>query len=167
MTSSGTAKARHPATPCRISVEGALPRALGLRRTALADAARFFAARSGARIHTPFRAVAIILQDDAFSAEVHQAVNGASGATDVITQRYDAMPGEAPGVYGELYVNCDQALRAAPRRKGWSPARELLLYVAHGMDHLSGADDLEPDDYERMRRRELAWLKQRYCRKFG
>jgi len=30
--------------------------------------------------------------------------------------------------------------------------------VAHGMDHLSGADDLTPADYDRMRRRELAWL---------
>ena len=82
------------------------------------------------------------------------------GATDVITQRYDAMPGEPAGVYGELYVNVDQALRVAPKRRGWSPAKELLLYVAHGMDHLSGADDLNPRDYDRMRRRELRWLKE-------
>ena len=82
------------------------------------------------------------------------------GPTDVITQRYDAMPGEPEGVYGELYVNVDQALRVAPKRRGWSPAKELLLYVAHGMDHLSGADDLKPRDYDRMRRRELGWLKE-------
>ena len=106
----------------------------------------------------PFRAVTVILQDDAFSAEVHLAINGAEGATDVITQRYDAMPGEPEGVYGELYVNVDQALRVAPKRRDWSTAKELLLYVAHGMDHLSGADDLNPKDYDRMRRRELRWL---------
>ena len=144
--------------PCQVSIDGALPRALALPRAALRRAAAFFAAKSGARIGTPFRAVTVVLQDDAFSDEVHCAINGAEGATDVITQRYDAMPGEAPGVYGELYVNCDQALRVAPRRRGWSAAKELLLYVAHGMDHLSGADDLEPRDYERMRRRELTWL---------
>ena len=143
---------------CAIEIDGTLPRTLGLTRTELKAAAKVFAAKSGARIGTPFRAVTVILQDDAFSAEVHEAINGASGATDVITQGYDAMPGEAPGIYGELYVNVDQAVRVAPKRRGWSAAKELLLYVAHGMDHLSGADDLEPADYNRMRRRELGWL---------
>lgn len=144
---------------CRIEIAGALPRVLALPRVRLRQAAAFFATRSAARLGEPFRAVTVVLQDDAFSAEVHLAINGADGATDVVTQRYDSLPGEASGVYGELYVNCDQAVRVAPRRRGWSAAKELLLYVAHGMDHLSGADDLEPSDYRRMRRRELAWLK--------
>ena len=143
---------------CRILIDGKLPRNLGLAKADLKGAAAFFAERSGARIGVPFRAVTVILQDDAFSAEVHEAINGAKGPTDVITQRDDAMPGEVEGVYGELYVNTDQALRVAPKRRGWSPAKELLLYVAHGMDHLSGADDLKPRDYDRMRRRELRWL---------
>ena len=143
---------------CAVTVDGSLPRTLGLAKSELKAAAAFFAAKSSARIGTPFRAVTIVLQDDAFSAEVHLAINGAEGATDVITQRYDAMPGEPEGVYGELYVNVDQALRVAPKRRGWSPAKELLLYVAHGMDHLSGADDIRPRDYDRMRRRELRWL---------
>ena len=144
---------------CAIEIDGALPRTLGLTKAELKAAAKIFAAKSGARIGTPFRAVTIILQDDAFSAEVHEAINGASGATDVITQGYDAMPGEAPGIYGELYVNVDRAVRVAPKRRSWSAAKELLLYVAHGMDHLSGADDLSPADYNRMRRRELGWLR--------
>ena len=142
-----------------MTVDGFLPRAVGLTKAQLRAAAEFFAAKSGARIGVPFRAVTVILQDDAFSAEVHEAINGAKGPTDIITQRYDAMPGEAEGVYGELYVNADQAFRAAPKRRNWSPAKELLLYVAHGMDHLSGADDLKPRDYDRMRRRELGWLR--------
>ena len=151
---------------CKVTVDGALPRKLGLTKAELKSAAAFFAAKSSARIGVPFRAVTVILQDDAFSAEVHEAINGAAGATDVITQRYDAMPGEAEGVYGELYVNVDQALRVAPKRRSWSPAKELLLYVAHGMDHLSGADDLKPADYDRMRRRELRWLEAAgVCRK--
>ena len=143
----------------KVEIEGALPRSVGLTKAQLKAAASSFAAKSSARIGVPFRAVTVILQDDAFSAEVHLAINGAEGATDVITQRYDAMPGEPEGVYGELYVNVDQALRVAPKRRDWSPAKELLLYVAHGMDHLSGADDLNPKDYDRMRRRELRWLK--------
>ena len=144
---------------CRVTVDGFLPRTIGFSKAQLKVATEFFAAKSGARIGVPFRAVTVILQDDAFSAEVHEAINGAKGPTDVITQRYDAMPGEAEGVYGEPYVNTDQALRVAPSRRGWSPAKELLLYVAHGMDHLSGADDLQPADYDRMRRRELGWLR--------
>ena len=145
---------------CEVEIEGRVPRAVGLTKAELKSAAMFFAARSSARIGVPFRAVTVILQDDAFSAEVHEAINGAKGPTDVITQRYDAMPGEAEGIYGELYVNTGQALRVAPKRRGWSSAKELLLYVAHGMDHLSGADDLKPRDYDRMRRRELNWLKE-------
>ena len=147
-----------------MTVDGVLPRKLGLNKSGLKAAAEFFAARSSARIGVPFRAVTVILQDDAFSAEVHEAINGAKGPTDVITQRYDAMPGEVDGVYGELYVNVNQALRAAPNRCGWSSAKELLLYVAHGMDHLSGADDLKPRDYDKMRRRELNWLRERECK---
>ena len=142
----------------KVEIDGALPRTVGLTKAELKSAAEFFAAKSSARIGVPFRAVTVVLQDDDFSAEVHLAINGAEGPTDVITQRYDAMPGEAEGVYGELYVNVDQALRVAPKRHGWSTAKELLLYVAHGMDHLSGADDLKPRDYDRMRRRELKWL---------
>ena len=144
---------------CNVMVDGTLPQGLGLTKAQLKAAAAFFAEKSSSRIGVPFRAVTVILQDDAFSAEVHEAINGAKGPTDVITQRYDAMPGEAEGVYGELYVNVDQALRVAPKRRGWSPAKELFLYVAHGMDHLSGADDLKPRDYDRMRRRELGWLR--------
>jgi len=89
---------------------------------------------------------------------MHRAIMGMDGVTDVITQAYDSIPPEEPGLYGELFVNVDQALRAAPKRSGWSVAHELLLYVAHGMDHLSGADDHSERDYRSMRRRELAWL---------
>lgn len=143
---------------CRVTIDGALPRRLGINRAALREAAELFAERSAARADVPFREVTVVLQGDARSSEVHRAINGVDGATDVVTQRYDPMPGEASGVYGELYVNVDQAVRAAPRRRGWNAAKELLLYVAHGMDHLSGADDLTPEGYSRMRRRELGWL---------
>ena len=148
----------------KILVQGRLPREIALSRQRLAAAAKFFASCSGRRIRTPFREVAIVIQDDAASDEVHRAIMGVAGATDVITQRYDAMPPEPEGIYGELYVNADQAIRFASHmknsRRAWNAASEFLLYVAHGMDHLSGADDMMPDDYARMRRRELRWLKE-------
>ena len=145
--------------PCRIVVSGGLPRSVGLARRELASAAAFFAAKSAARSGLAFREVTVVLQDDAASADVHVAINGAEGPTDVVTQRYDPMPGEEPGVYGELYVNVARAIAVAPRRRGWSAAKELLLYVAHGMDHLAEEDDTTPDGYERMRRRELGWIR--------
>ena len=142
----------------RVAVEGPLPRDFALSRAALARAAAYFASRSSRRCRRRFAGVTVILQHDADSDAVHRAVMGVDGATDVITQRYDAMPGEEEGVWGELYVNVDQARRVAPHRPGWSKERELELYVAHGMDHLSGADDHAPADYARMRRRELKWM---------
>ena len=142
----------------RMEISGRLPAGIGLGRAELRAAAAFFAGRSEARVGVPFREVAVVLQGDEGSAEVHRAINGAEGATDVVTQRYDAIPGEEPGVYGELYVNCERAMHAAPRRRGWSVAKELLLYVAHGMDHLSGADDLDEAGRCSMRRRELRWI---------
>lgn len=148
----------------KILVQGRLPRELNLTRSQLKAAAEFFASRSSRRIHTAFHEVTIVVQDDAASDEAHQAIMGVAGATDVITQRYDAMPPEPDGIYGELYVNADQAIRFVSQmrnpRRGWDAAMEFLLYVAHGMDHLSGADDYEPADYMRMRRRELRWLKE-------
>ena len=133
---------------------------MGLTRAELKAAAQLFAARSSAHIGVPFREVTVVLQDDSASDAAHRAIMNVAGATDVITQGYEAIPPEPEGIYGELYVNCDQALRVAPKRRGWSVAKELLLYVAHGMDHLSGADDHSPRDYARMRRRELAWMRE-------
>ncbi|MGN0845867.1 MAG: rRNA maturation RNase YbeY [Kiritimatiellia bacterium] len=149
---------------------GSVPKEFGLSRADVKSAAVFFAARSAARVGARldvaegrngrvWHEVVVHLVRDAASDELHRAIMGIAGATDVITQAYDAIPPEEPGLYGELFVNVDQARRVAPRRRGWGLAKELLLYIAHGMDHLSGADDLAPHDYNLMRRRELGWLR--------
>ena len=143
----------------RIGVVGTIPKPFGLSAAELRRAAAHFAMRSRARIGNPrWNEVTVLLVRDAESDEAHRAIMGVEGATDVITQAYDAIPPEPSGLFGELFVNLDQAVRAAPKRGGWSVAKEILLYVAHGMDHLSGADDHAPADYARMRRRELRWI---------
>ena len=146
----------------RVVVIGGVPSDFGLTKAALKSAAVLFAARSRARSGGVWHEVAVHLIRDAESDAMHRAILGVAGATDVITQAYDAIPPETPGLFGELFVNVDQARRAAPKRRGWSPAKELMLYVAHGMDHLSGADDHTPADRARMRRRELAWVAAAY-----
>jgi rRNA maturation RNase YbeY len=143
---------------CEIVIDGGLPRSLAISKASLKAAARYFALRSSRRIGIPFRAVTVVLQGDDESDEVHRGIMGVEGATDVITQAYEAMPPEPEGIYGELYVNVDQARRFSDVARNWSAAKELLLYVAHGMDHLSGADDLDDADRARMRRRELKWI---------
>ena len=142
-----------------VEVTGAVPKAFGIAKAQVADAARFFAARSRSRVGGVWHEVVVHLVDDAASDAIHRAIMGLAGATDVVTQAYDAIPPETPGLYGEIFVNTDQAHRAAPKRCGWSVAKELLLYVAHGMDHLSGADDHAECDYRAMRRRELGWVR--------
>jgi len=102
--------------------------------------------------------VAIHLLDDAGIAPINETVMGHTGATDVITQRYDSCPGEPQGLRGELFVNVERAFTVT-RRKGWTQENELALYIAHGLDHLTGADDTTPPDRAKMRRRELAWLR--------
>ena len=146
---------------CRVVVEGRIPKRFGIARAELKSAAERFAERSRARVGNPaWHEVVVHLVDDAGSDAVHRAIMGLEGATDVVTQAYDAIPPERPGLFGELFVNVDQAMRAAPKRKGWSVAKELLLYVAHGIDHLSGADDLDDAGYRAMRRRELNWIRE-------
>ena len=107
----------------------------------------------------PWREVTVHLLDDAGIAPVNLAIMAHEGSTDVITQRYDAIPGEPDGLTGELFVNLERAASAAPRRAAWSADRELALYLAHGFDHLTGAEDKSSAERARMRRRELGWLK--------
>jgi len=107
----------------------------------------------------PWREVTIHLLDDAGITPVNAAIMAHEGATDVITQRYEPIPGEPAGLTGELFVNVERAARAVRRRGTWSADRELALYLAHGFDHLTGADDGTQAGRGRMRRRELGWLK--------
>ena len=149
----------------RIEIDGRPPKACGIAMVDIKAAAAHFAAKSRARIGNPlWHEVTVHLIGDAASDKIHRAIMGVTGVTDVVTQAYDAIPPETPGLYGEIFVNTDQALRAAPKHRGWSLAKELLLYVAHGMDHLSGADDLTDYGYRAMRRRELEWIREWFRR---
>ena len=68
----------------------------------------------------------------------------------------------------ELIVNAERALiegtkrkqNADARRGAWSPAHELALYLAHGIDHLAGHDDADASGRRSMRRRERQWIRQ-------
>ena len=101
--------------------------------------------------------VTIHLLTDEGISPVNQAIMNHEGATDVITQRYDTCPGEPEGLIGELFINVQRACTIA-RPKGWTRQHELALYLAHGFDHLTGADDATANERAAMRRRERRWL---------
>lgn len=81
---------------------------------------------------------------------------GKNRPTDVISFRYDPVPGEGDGWSGDLVVNVDRAVQEGGARGAVD--YELALYIAHGFDHLSGAEDDTPAKRKKMRATETAWL---------
>lgn len=101
--------------------------------------------------------LALLLVDDASMPAYKARAFGRPLQTDVLSLRYLPLPGAPPGGEAELIVNAQLALRQGRRRPG-GPPHELALYIAHGIDHLTGANDASPIARRQMRRRELAWL---------
>ena len=129
-----------------------------------------WAARAAARRGraADFGAVTLCFVGPAAIARIHRQALGLPGETDVVTLAYAAAPGATAAA--EIFVNPALALRrgagraaldltAPERRLAWSPDHELALYIAHGFDHLAGADDAAPAGFAAMRRRELAWIR--------
>lgn len=96
------------------------------------------------------------LTDDAAMPAYKAGCFGVRAQTDVVAQAYAAVPGVA-AASAELVLNAERAKVEGTARPG-GPARELALYLAHGLDHLAGADDDVPARRRAMRRRETAWL---------
>lgn len=140
----------------RLSVAQRPPRHAVLDRPALAGLTRRLL---GIARTENLRALTLVLTDDAHSEAFNGRLLRHDGPTDVITQAYDPFPGEPPGRIAELYINLDRAQAVGGTRAGRSPNHELLLYIAHGLDHLNGHDDATPAQRRAMRRRELAWLR--------
>jgi probable rRNA maturation factor len=107
--------------------------------------------------------VSIVLTDDSGITSANREFFGKDRPTDVISFRYDPVPGEEETT-GDLIVNVDCAVREGPAHDGLDA--ELALYIAHGFNHLSGADDDTPARRAAMRRTEKRWLKSLYTSGF-
>ena len=106
----------------------------------------------------PLASLTLILTDDETSAHFNKLLLNHDGPTDVITQSYTPLPHEPPGLVAELYINLHRAWQVGRTCHGVSPDRELLLYIAHGLNHLAGNDDATPAQRRAMRGRENGWL---------
>jgi probable rRNA maturation factor len=92
----------------------------------------------------------VVFVTDRELARMHRVWLADARPTDVIT--FD-LGDDLAGPVGELYVSVDRA-RAVARERTTSPARELALYVVHGVLHLCGHDDRRAAARSRMRREE-------------
>ena len=100
--------------------------------------------------------VTIVLTDNEGITQPNREFFGKDRPTDVISFRYDPIPGEDPAATGDLIVNVECAVREGPAHNGADA--ELALYIAHGFDHLSGADDDTDAQRAAMRKTEMQWL---------
>ena len=111
--------------------------------------------------HGPWQELSVVFTDDVQMTELHERLMGDPTSTDVMAVRYDSAPFPGATEAGELMVNIDRALQAWPGHgQSHDAHRELALYLAHGMDHLSGADDSTEPGRRSMRQRELRWLRE-------
>jgi len=106
----------------------------------------------------PWHDITVLLVGHKAMIGAHRAVFGKSGSTDVISMVYAPLPGIDDSGTAELLVNVERAQeegRKGRRGSSWSPTHELALYLAHGINHLTGADDATPCDRRKMRARDL------------
>jgi len=85
----------------------------------------------------------IVIVGDAAIAKLNAQYHDTLGPTDVLSFDY----GEGQG---ELIISVEHALAQAKRFRS-TPARELVVYVVHGILHLHGYDDLSAVKRRRMR----------------
>ncbi len=93
--------------------------------------------------------VSVAIVDDATIHALNREHLEHDWPTDVISFIFEADE-ETGRVEGEVVASWDTAQRLAVAAR-WRPEDELLLYVVHGLLHLAGLDDIEPEDEQEMR----------------
>jgi probable rRNA maturation factor len=119
--------------------------------------AKLAAALASTDPETVWQEVTLLLTDDTGITQYNREFFGKDRTTDVISFRSEPIPGEE-GTSGDLIVNVECAVREGSQHDGIDA--ELALYIAHGFNHLSGADDNTPAKRAAMRRTELQRLKE-------
>ncbi|MEI6083911.1 MAG: rRNA maturation RNase YbeY [Verrucomicrobiota bacterium] len=99
-----------------------------------------------------FKSLSIVLVGDVAMARMNLRYHATPGTTDILTFDY----GEGQG---ELIICVDRAVAQARQFRS-TPARELALYVVHGILHLRGYDDRTPAQQRSMRAAERRLLAQ-------
>jgi probable rRNA maturation factor len=101
------------------------------------------------RVHTG-QSLSIVFVSDREMAKLNLRYHHVASSTDILT--FDYGDGQ-----GELIISVDHAVANA-RQYRTILARELALYVVHGILHLRGYDDRTPAQRRRMRAAERRLL---------
>jgi probable rRNA maturation factor len=89
----------------------------------------------------------VFFLDSGAMARLNKKHLGHEGPTDVITFGYSA---PQPALQGDIVI-CPQVAEAQARQFGTTGAEELVRYLAHGLLHLLGFDDIDPSDRKKMK----------------
>jgi len=136
----------------RVAISSA-QKALRVPRKTIAELVAFVSSAEG----YPIADADIAVVDSGKMAELNRRYLRHAGATDVLS--FDLSQAPKAGLSVQLIVCGDVAASEAARR-GLTPARELLLYVAHGLLHLMGHEDESIRGSVRMQTRQEELLKQ-------
>ncbi len=106
--------------------------------------------------------VSLVFTDSETVQRLNRDYRGVDKATDVIafsmlpekeTAPSFVLPPDGVARLGEVIISYPQAVEQA-REQGHSVEQELALLIIHGILHLLGYDHEQPEEEERMRRRE-------------
>lgn len=144
------AEASHPALRLHLDVQRAstaadLPGDAQLRawaRAALADVGGT-------------QALTVRLVDTAESAALNQAYRGKSGPTNVLSFPFEAPPGVATRLLGDLVI-CADVVRREASEQGKSLSAHWAHMVVHGVLHLRGYDHMTESEAAGMEALETA-----------
>lgn len=128
-------------------------KAIRVPRKRISELVAFVAKAEGCRIAD----VDIAVVDSARMAELNRRYLRHAGDTDVLS--FDLSEAPKTGLSVQLIVCGDLAATEAAAR-GLKPARELMLYVVHGLLHLMGYDDQSVRGSVRMQARQEELLEQ-------
>lgn len=103
---------------------------------------------NGGGVLADLEEVEISIVSDEVIAQVHEDFMDIPGATDVITF-----------AHGEIVVSA-QTAREYGARYGNSFERELMLYIIHGLLHLAGHEDEDPEERAEMEKIQTRILEQ-------
>ena len=137
-----TDKARTP----KVAISSS-QRAVRVPRKKIARLVAFLGRAEGVRIAE----VDVAVVDRDGIAALNRRYLARAGATDVLS--FDLSDSAAEGIVAQLVV-CGVAAAAQAAARGVGVQRELLLYVTHGLLHLTGYDDGTARGAARMHARE-------------
>jgi probable rRNA maturation factor len=100
--------------------------------------------------------ISLAIVDDATIHGLNRQFLNHDWPTDVLSFVLDAADTH---LNGEVVLSAETAARVAAEG-GWSPAKEQLLYVIHGMLHLVGLDDQSEAAVRNMRAAERFYLQE-------